>query len=223
MVIHLATVLELPLRDGNALLAAAGFAPAYSEVDIDAPEMAGIRSVLSTILDAHMPNPAAVVNRLGDLIDANPAALQLMSVVLPEGSDAVAPPANLHRLVYHPDGIRARTRNWADVASALLLRLERERNHRPADGALAAMVDEMLSYPDVAELRSRPQPLPGADLLVPMVIDLGDGGSGSDLSLLTTISTIGSPSDVTLDELRLETFFPADEASRAVLAAWATG
>lgn len=221
MVIHLATVLELPLRDGNALLTAAGFAPVYSEIDFDAPEMAGIRSVLATILDGHMPNPAAVVNRLGDLVDANPAALRLMSVALPEGSEAVMPVPNLNRLVYHPDGIRARTRNWVDVASALLLRLERERNHRPADEALAAIVDEMLSYPDVSDLRSTPRSRSGADLLVPMVIDLDDGGGGPELSLLTTISTIGSPHDVTLDELRLETFFPADDVSRDLVTAWA--
>lgn len=217
MVIHLATVLELPLRDGNSLLTAAGFAPAYSEIDLDAPEMDGIRTVLTTILEAHMPNPAAVVNRLGDLVDANPAALQLMAAAVPGGSEAAQPAPNLHRLVFHPDGIRARTRNWVELASALLLRLERERNHRPADEALASVVEEMLSYPDVAELRSN-VPIPvGADLMVPMVIEVD---TGETLSLLTTISTIGSPHDVTLDELRLETFFPADDSGRALLATW---
>lgn len=219
MVIHLATVLELPLRDVNSLLTAAGFAPVYSEIDLDGPEMAGIRTVLTTILDAHMPNPAVVVNRLGDLVDANPAALQLMAATVPAGSGALEPTPNLHRLVYHPDGIRARTRNWVELAAALLLRLERERNHRPADEALAALVDEMLAYPDVADLRSSPPSDAGADLLVPMRIDIDGGGV---LSLLTTISTIGSPHDVTLDELRLETFFPANEAGRALLATWAT-
>ncbi len=220
MVIHLATVLELPLRDGNALLDAAGFAPVYSELDLDAPEMDGIRTVLSTILDAHMPNPAAVINRLGDLVDANPAALRLMTTVLPADSEALAPTPNVHRLVYHPDGIRSRTRNWSELASAVLVRLERERNHRPADMALAAMVDEMLSYPDVASLRQHPRSAGGSELLVPMVVAVGDDGSGLELSLLTTISTIGSPHDVTLDELRLESFFPADDASRRILASW---
>ncbi len=219
MVIHLATVLELPLRDGNGLLAAAGFAPVYSEVDLDAPEMAGIRTVLTTILDAHMPNPAAVLDRLGDLVDANPAALRLMGEIVPAGSEALEPAPNLHRLVFHPEGIRARTRNWADVASSVLLRLERERNHRPADEALAALVDEMVSYVDVAGLRSMPPLTAGADLLVPMMIEIE--GSGV-LRLLTTISTIGSPHDVTLDELRLETFFPADDAGRELLAAWSS-
>ncbi|MDH4280594.1 MAG: helix-turn-helix transcriptional regulator [Acidimicrobiia bacterium] len=219
MVIHLATVLELPLRDGNSLLTAAGFARAYSEIDLNAPEMAGIRTVLTTILEAHMPNPAAVVNRLGDLIDANPAALQLMAAAVPAGSGALEPAPNLHRLVYHPDGIRARTRNWVELAAALLLRLERERNHRPADEALAALVDEMLAYPDVADLRSNPPSDAGADLLIPMRIEIDGGGV---LSLFTTISTIGSPHDVTLDELRLETFFPADDAGRALLTTWAS-
>ncbi len=220
MVIHLATVLELPLRDGNGLLAAAGFAPVYSEVDLEAPEMSGIRMVLSTILEAHMPNPAAVINRLGDLIDANPAALGLMAAAVPAGGAALEPTPNLHRLVYHPDGIRARTRNWEDVASALLLRLERERNHRPADDSLAALVAEMLSYPDVAELRLRPRPAEASDLLVSMDIETD---TGEVLSLLTTISTVGSPHDITLDELRLETFFPADEVSRRILASWSSG
>ena len=219
MVIHLATVLELPLRDGNGLLAAAGFAPVYSQIDLDAPELAGVRSVLTTILTAHMPNPAVVVNRLGDLVDANPAAAQLMAVAVPAGSVAFEPAPNVHRLVFHPDGIRPRTRNWADVAAALLLRLERERAHRPADEALTELVDEMLSYPDVEELRSSPRRATGADLVVPMLVEVGDGEL---LSLLTTISTIGSPHDVTLDELRLETFFPADEVSREHLATLST-
>lgn len=217
MVIHLATVLELPLRDGNGLLSAAGFVPVYSEIDLDAPEMVGIRAVLTTILAAHMPNPAAVVDRLGDLVEANPAALQLMAFAVPDDSPALRPTPNLHRLVYHPDGIRARTRNWSDVASALLLRLERERSHRPADEALATLLEEMLSYPGVADLRSRPPVPAGSDLLVPMMIETDED---SVLSLLTTISTIGSPHDVTLDELRLETFFPADEAGRQLLATW---
>lgn len=217
MVVHLATVLELPLRDGNSLLTAAGFAPAYSELDLDAPEMAGIRTVLTTILEAHMPNPAAVVNRLGDLVDANPAALQLMAAAVPAGSEAAEPTPNLNRLVFHPGGIRARTRNWAELASAILVRLERERNHRPADEALASMVEEMLSYPDVPHLRSSSPILLGTDLLVPLVIEVG---TDETLSLLTTISTIGSPHDVTLDELRLETFFPADAAGRELLATW---
>lgn len=227
MVVHLGAALELPLRDTNALLNAAGFAPAFTEFDLDEPVMTGVRSVLTTILNAHLPNPAVVVDRLGDLVDANGAAIQLMAVAVAPDSDAMLPTPNLNRLTFHPDGIKIRTGNWADVASSLLLRLERERNHRPADADLADLVDEMLGYPGVAELRSGPRQFSGADLIVPLVIDLDDAENGNEgrqtggtLSLLTTISTIGSPHDVTLDELRLETFFPTDDRSRAILETW---
>ncbi len=219
MVVHLAGVLDLPLRDSNLLLNSAGFAPMYSQFDLDAPEMEGVRAVLATILEAHLPNPAAVVDRLGNLVDANVAAFHLMGALVAPESEATLPTPNLNRLTFHPDGIKDRLLNWPDVAVALLVRLQREAEHRPADTELSALVEEMTAYPGVAELGSGHQAPTGADLLIPMRADVG---TEQPLSLITTISTVGSPYDVTLDELRLETFFPADNHSREILSGWAS-
>ena len=215
---HLATVLDIPLRDGNSLLHAAGFAPAYTDFNLDAPEMDGVRAVLATILDAHMPNPALVVDRLGNLVDANGGALALMGAVVAPDSPALAPVPNINRLALHPEGIRSRTNNWQQLASSLLIRLERERDHRPADAALEDLVNEMAGYAEAAGVTTNDnRNLTGADLVVPMNLSLH---GGETLSLISTISTLGSPYDVTLDELRLETFFPTDESSRRILANW---
>ena len=220
MVIHLATVLDIPLRDRNLLLHAAGFAPAYSEQDLDTPEMDDVRRVLSWILDAHAPNPALVVGRRGDLVDANHAALRLMSELVDEHSAAMTAPLNSHRIVLHPDGIRDPDRELgrggrqppaADGAGAGPSTGRRERS-RPCSTRSSA-------YPDVgARSAARPSCRRGADLLVTL---RATTRSGDPLRLVTTLATIGAPYDVTLDELRLETFFPGDEATAELLQAWA--
>ncbi len=217
MVIHLAKVLELPLRDQNLLLHEAGFAPVFSEQDLDAPEMDDVRRVLAWILEAHSPNPALVVDRRGEVVDANPAALRLLDELVDADSEALAPPLNAHRVVLHPDGIAPRTDNWAEVAANVLQRLEREQAHRPADEALAALLAEMLAIPATAELRRSTELPSGADLLVTL---RATTAGGDRIRLVSTIATIGAPYDVTLDELRLETFFPGDEETAAVLARW---
>ena len=218
MVIHLANVLDLPLRDRNLLLHSAGFAPAYSEQDLDTPEMDDVRRVLNWILEAHQPNPALVVDRRGDIVDANAAAFGLLAEIIDEDSPALGPTLNANRLVLHPEGIRPRTENWAEVAANILQRLEREQAHRPADEALADLVGELTRYPDVLSLRRQAEVPSGADLLVTIRIR---ARGGEALCLLSTIATIGAPYDVTLDELRLETLFPGDEATAATLARWA--
>ncbi len=217
MVIHLANVLELPLRDQNLLLHEAGFAPAFSQQDLDAPEMDDVRRVLAWILAAHSPNPALVVDRRGDVVDANPAAYHLLDQLVDADSAALGPTLNGHRLVLHPDGIRPRTDNWAEVAANVLQRLEREQAHRPADEALADLLAEILTYPDLAELRRSTELPTGSDLLVTLQ---ATSKAGEQIRLVSTIATIGAPYDVTLDELRLETFFPGDEATAATLARW---
>lgn len=217
MVVHLGIVLDLPLRDRNALLHAAGFAPVYPHSDFEGPEMNEVRSVLRTILDAHGANPAMVVDRRGDVIDSNAAAQMMIIAMVPLDSDALQPVPNVNRLTFHPDGIRSRTRNWDVVAANILQRLERERAFRPADEQFGALLDEMLEYPDVAALHRQPELPNGADLLVPLQVETF---AGDELQLMTTIATIGAPYDVTLDELRLETFFPTDAATAATLGDW---
>lgn len=214
MVIHLATVLDLSLRDRNALLASAGFAPAYPQSRLDGPEMDDIRQVLSAILAAHSPSPAVIVDRRGDVVDANDAALEMVAATVAADSAALQPTVNVHRLTMHPDGIRQRMANWEPLAATVMARLERELAHRPADDELRALVEEMANYDGVAAL-GLDAPLPtGDDLLLPLELETD---SGQRLKLVTTIATIGTPHDVTLEELRLETFFPADDQTRACL------
>lgn len=178
-----------------------------------------MRIVLASILAAHLPNPVVVVDRCGEIIDANTAALELVGATVAPDSAALGPTLNVNRLVFHPDGIRKRTDNWIGTAAALLQRLERERAHRPADTQLAEMLDEVLDYPGVADLRRRPELPRGSDLMVALDIETFDN---QHLRLITTIATVGGPFDVTLDELRLETFFPVDDTTRATVAGWAT-
>lgn len=217
MVVHLATVLDLPLRDRNALLHAAGYAPAYPHHDFDAPEMDDVRTVIAEILAVHVPNPAVVVDRRGDLVDANEAALRFLAATVATDSPAVLPQVNVHRLALHPAGMRSRTSNWTDVASAILQRLEREQAHRPSDRMLADLLDEIYSYPDIDGLRQAVSLPSGRDLLLRLDLTTFDG---EPLNLVSTIATLGAPYDVTLDELSLETFFPADDQSRQTLARW---
>ncbi|MGI9599439.1 MAG: helix-turn-helix domain-containing protein [Acidimicrobiales bacterium] len=218
MVVHLARVLDVPLRDCNVLLHSAGFAPAYSHSDLDAPEMDDVRNVLVKIIDAHTPNPAVVVDRRGEVVEANAAAMQLIGATVSSDSPALGPSINIHRISLHPDGVKARSGNWAVVAANILQRLERELAHRPADDQLEALLTEVLAYPDVAPLRRNAALPTGADLLLPLHLETFDS---QELRLISTIATIGAPYDVTLDELRLETFFPADDATGDVLAGWA--
>ncbi|MEM9203948.1 MAG: helix-turn-helix transcriptional regulator [Actinomycetota bacterium] len=211
MVLHLARVLELPLRDQNTLLAAAGFAPEFSERSLDDPDLDEVRHILETVVHAHGHIPAYVVDRGWDLVLANHAALAVTNLV---GADLAPDVAmNAMRTCLHPDGLRQVIVDWERFATVLLHRLEREAIERPFDQRLAALVTEARTYPGVAELPARP-PLPsGNDLLVPMVVDTPMG----QLSFISMIATIGAPFDVTLEELRLETLLPADRHTEAVL------
>ncbi len=204
MIVHLSTVLEIPLRDRNDLLQSAGFAPVYSHKDVADPEMETIRRVLRTILDANEPNPAAVVDRKGDLVEANGAALHLLGSLIEPESPALLPTVNLNRIVLHPEGIRERTKDWEQLGATVLHRLEQEMRHRPSDGELRELVDEVLTYEGVPALRHQPSPDVGAGLVIPFRVTTS---AGVDLSYISTIATIGAPHDVTVDELRLETFF----------------
>lgn len=218
MVIHLGVVLDLSLRDRNALLHAAGFAPIYPQSELDSPEMDDVRAVLRTILDAHSPSPAVIVDRCGDIIDANVGATTLVSAIVQPDSGALIPPLNINRLTFHPDGIRHAMKNWDAVAANILQRLEREVAFRPSDSRLRSVLGEMLGYPDVDTLQRQIGLPTGNDLVVPLRVETHDGES---LELITAIATIGAPYDVTLDELRLETFFAVDEATQTTLARWA--
>jgi transcriptional regulator with XRE-family HTH domain len=212
MVIHLATVLDVPLRDRNRWLASAGYAAAYPERSLDEPAMEQVRHVLDTILTAHEPFPAYVVDPAWNVVMTNQAAGTLIARFV-NPADAAAFGGNVLRLSLHPDGLRPHLVNWEEAAGALLDRLSRETAERPMDQALAALFEEVSGYPGVADLAGRSGVSEAADLMVPLHFRFEAG----DLRLFTTITTIGAPYDVTLEELRLETLLPADADSESLL------
>lgn len=211
MVIHLATVLDVPLRDRNAMLAAAGFAPIYRETSLDEPEMEQVRHVIATILEGQDPFPALAIDAHWDVVMSNDAAASLTMAMVDPASAAVGDRANIARLTLHPDGLRRYIVNWDEVAATLVRRLRAELEYRPDDAALSNLLEEVTAYPGVK--MGEPRPPSAGDLLLPVHYRVG----GADIRLAGTIATLGTPYDVTLDELRIETFFPVDPESERAL------
>lgn len=204
----LAEELEIPLRERNALLLAAGYAPAYAERPLDDPDLAPVRGALEQLVAAHDPYPALVVDRWGDVQLAGAAVGPLLDGLAPE---ALGPPVNVYRVCLHPGGLAPRIRNLAQWREHLLHRLERQIRVT-ADRRLTALLAECRAYPAPEETAL---PLPGGDVLLPLLLDTPAG----PLALHSTMTTFGAPHDVTLAELALETFLPADDATRAALRA----
>jgi transcriptional regulator with XRE-family HTH domain len=200
MVLRLCEELEVPLRDRNRLLLAAGFAPAYEERPLEAPELEPVRRAVAQVLTGHEPFPAAVVDRWWNLVAANRnVALFLEGVA----GHLLEPPANVLRVSLHPEGMAPRIANLAEWRGHLLDRLRREVT-ATADGRLAELLAELEGYPHPREA-SPPRPAQGA-IAVPLVLRHGD----QDLSFFSTVATFGTAVDVTVAELSIEAFFPAD-------------
>jgi transcriptional regulator with XRE-family HTH domain len=208
MVIRLAEALEVPLRERNALLLAAGFAPGYEETPFEDPKLDAVRTALKRILDGHLPYPAVITDRHGDLLIANAAFGALTEGVAP---DLLAPPVNVARLLLHPRGMAPRIANLHEWAWHIIDAVEREAERDPTEQreALVAELHELM--PD-----ERRQPGPDhIGFAVPLRLRSADG----ELQLLTTLTHFGTTTNVTLAELRLEAFLPADEATAEILAA----
>ena len=203
MVLRLAEELEVPLREQNSLLLAAGYAPVYAERPLDAPAMGAVRQALDRLLRAHEPYPALVVNRTHDLISANDALAILLEGVAPE---LLEPPANAMRVALHPDGPAPRTLNLPEWSAHLLHRVRRQLQIT-GDPRLGQLYDELAAYPGVVDA-PRHSDGEAAEIVLPLRLrDLdGDG----ELAFFSTISTFGTPVDVTLAELAIEAFYPAD-------------
>jgi len=210
LVLHLAERLDVPLRERNTLLLAAGYAPSYPETPFDAQEMAPVREALDRILASHEPFPAVVVDRHNDVVAANASALAIMTEdVAPH---LLEPPVNALRITMHPEGLAPRIVNFEEYATHLIDRLRREiATH--GDERVMALHDELCAYPGVDGSPS-PTDTAGA-LFVPLELRTG----GGVLTFFSTIATFGTARDVTVAELSVESFFPADEATTAVLRA----
>lgn len=208
MVLHLAEHLDVPLRDRNALLTAAGFAPEYRESSLDAPELTSARRAIEIILANHEPRPAFVIDGAWNLVEANAGVAAFLDIISPE---LLGPPLNVIRASLHPLGLSRSIVNFAEYAAHVIERLHRQLASS-ADPALAALLAEVSDYPDVASALR--ESIPGASLaaVLPMHFRLDDG---TELRFFSTMTVFGSPLDVTIAELAIESFFPADEATAA--------
>jgi transcriptional regulator with XRE-family HTH domain len=224
MVEALAGALDVPLRERNQLLLAAGYAPRYAARTLDDAGMRQVRSALDRLLRAHEPNPGLVLDRQWNVVLANRPA-QALAALLP--AELLHPSFNVFRATLHPQGMAALTENFADWAAYSLATLQRAVA-ASADPGLIALHQEVMAYPNVAALARSLATDPGtaagaeAPLLVPCVLRL-PGPTGGRLAMFTTLTTFGTPRDITLDELSIELFYPADDASEALLRAMHAG
>src|SRR5262245_38871860 len=212
MVLHLAERLEIPLRDRNILLVAAGFAPLFAERQLDDPALQSARRAVDLVLAGHEPYPALAIDRHWQLVTANAALKRLLGGAAPK---LLSPPINVLRLSLHPDGLAPRIANLAQWRQHLLERL-RHQIDLSADPVLAALLEELRSYPAPSR-PGRPRQGSQADLggvAVPLSL-IADGGGM--LSFFSTTTVFGTPLDITLAELALEAFFPADAATAEAL------
>jgi transcriptional regulator with XRE-family HTH domain len=204
MVIRLGESLELPLRERNELLLAAGYAPAYPQTPLEAEALAPVMDALEHILAAHVPYPAIIVDRHGDLVAANAA-----QHILFEGcaAELLAEPANAYRIALHPDGMAPRIANFPEWARHVLEGLRADLRRNP-DDRLAALCDELGRYVPAARLR------PGH---LGFAVPLDLRSAAGELRLITTITSFATAVDVSVSELKLEAFLPADAATAAAL------
>jgi transcriptional regulator with XRE-family HTH domain len=209
MVLLLADTLRVPLREQNALLLAAGFAPMFRESTLDDGELAPVRAAIDAILKQQEPYPAVVMNRRWDMLATNGAATRFFEMLLdgrvPQGA------GNILRLMFHPEGLRPFVDNWEAVAQALVRRVHREAVAGALDDAGRALLSEVLNYPGVP-VRWRSPDL-GAPLVpvVPVSFRHGD----QVFRFFSAVTVLGTPQDITLQELRVECFFPLDDPTDA--------
>lgn len=209
MLLRLTELLEVPLRERNTLLISAGFAPMFTERKLDDPSLQAARDAMEVVLKGHEPYPAVAVDRHWTLLAANRAVAPMLSDV---SARLLEPPLNVLRLSLHPDGLAPRIVNLGQWRTHLFARLRRQIEVS-ADPVLTALLEELSAYP-APETPARRTDLDGANaFVVPMRLATPMGV----LSFISTTTVFGTPIDVTLSELALESFFPADAATAAAL------
>jgi len=219
MVLLLATTLDVPLRERNVLLLAAGFAPMFDESSLDAPALATVRTALEAILRQQEPFPAIVLNRQWDIVHGNDAAKRFFAYLL--GWSKRPKTVNVARLMFDPRGLRPRVRNWNAAAVALLHRIHREAVGGVNDAKTSQLLEDILAYPNARDLlrefeRDKP--------LVPVLpISYVRAAGEPVFNYFSTVTTLGTAQDITLQELRIESFFPADAATERHARAFSAG
>ncbi len=211
MVLKLAERLNVPLRERNVLLVAAGFAPAFPQRALDDPALKSARAAIDLVLKAHEPNPALAYDRHWNLVSANRMVMPLLQGV---PARLLGQPINILRLAFHPEALAARTVNVAEWCGHLLERLHRQCEIT-ADPGLIKLYHELKAYP----IPARSGPLPPDNVAIPFKLRFGD----DVLSFMSATMIFGTPVDVTLSEIALETFFPADDLTAERLRNMAAG
>jgi MmyB-like transcription regulator ligand binding domain len=212
MILRLAEALEVPLRERNVLLLEAGYAPAFRETRFDEAELGPVRSALERVLAGHQPYPAVIVDRHGDLVEGNKAFWGLTTGAAPE---LLADPVNLPRLLLHPHGLAPRIVNIDLWAWHVIDGLRRDSLRQPNERTTSLIAELEAMIPD----RPRPTTTEYLRFAVPLRLRSDRG----ELELLTTLTHFGTAVDVTVAELRMEAFLPADADSAAILAELASG
>jgi transcriptional regulator with XRE-family HTH domain len=222
LVLKLGLVLDVPLRQRNAMLLAAGFAPAYQERNLSDPEMAAVRRALEFMLAQAAPYPALVVDRLWNLVMANEPAAAMLRFLLGMPAHAPIPrdgSVNVIRMTLDPDGLRGCIVNWEDVCADQLQWIAREAMSDGPGSEAQVLLADLAALPGIRAGAHVPNLERRALPFLPVTL----AKDGVALNLFTTITTLGTPIDVTVHELRLESFFPADDATAAWFADRAAG
>ena len=215
MLLRLAERLAIPLRDRNPLLLSAGFAPVYSERRLDDPVLQQARKAMELVLAGHEPYPALAIDRHWSLVSANAAVAPLLSGVAPR---LLEPPMNVLRIGLHPEGLAARVENFGEWRTHLLARL-RHQIDATADPVLVELLAELESYPVAVTADHRTQGDDYGGVVVPLRLRTDRGV----LSFFSTTTVFGTPLDITLAELAIESMFPADPQTAEMLASSARG
>jgi transcriptional regulator with XRE-family HTH domain len=209
MVVRLAEALQVPLRERNTLLLAAGYAPLYRHTGLDAPELAAARHAVELLMAQLEPNPVLVLDRHWNTVRMNAGANRFLGLF--PGCDS-GTPHNGVRLVFQPHGLRPFIENWDVIAAQVIRRVHREAVANPSDETLKHFLDELLSYPDIpSRWRMLALDTPSAFLTI------NYRWKSSTFRFFSTLTTLGTPLDVGLQELRIESFFPADDDTRVAL------
>ena len=219
MLLMLSNVLDVPLRERNLLLLAAGYAPVYGETSLDDPRMAQVRATVEVILKSNEPRSALAHDRHWDVVMANEAFVRFLTHIMgekPPGLEplriARAPRVNLMRLLFKPAGLRQIIVNWEEIAKSLLNEAYR-RLAWARDDELKQLIAEILSYPGVPARWREPDLEAPHDLILPMELNL----DGRIARMFSTITAVAAPHDVTVQELHVEVFYAADAETESVL------
>lgn len=216
MVIQLSESLDIPLRDRNQMLIAGGFAPLYRQRDLSGEDMAAVRRALEITLKHHQPYPALVMDKDWNVVMLNDSVTPVFGALADLESlwqkTCGDGPRNMLRLTFHPDGIAPLISNWAEVAPIMLIRMLREAQTAGTE-SLSTLIEEIMQWPGI------PSECPDTawDNPPPPILPLEFEVQGHKLAIFSMISTFGTPQDITTDELRIETFFPADDLTDQII------